>query len=791
MAQEYQAQARPLAIPLVKLRDSMKQTVSGLLRKLFENADDALFAMADKAGSNGDQALFFDAMRELRLQKKHIATAVVKGVIQSFNELGHYREELSRNGVHATELEELSVIQNDELEMKVAVEGMVNRTRSSCSQSLEDLRERCEYLMSPMTLKADQTPASPEILSECFAEGVAELEIGIRARLVVLKLFEKYVLSAMVQAYTDANNILMQQGVLPEIKKYRAQRARPVVKSASSEDIWSSKGQTVSDADIPTLSLRGDAPFSAGQSQGGLEDIRELLHAGDAAALTDEPPMLSNVFYSQNDLVSTLTRFQGDLPVVLKGQDSGQPIDFRRLLDKGLAGNGCTASYTEMDSDIINLVSMLFEFILGDRQLQPTMKVLIGRLQIPILKVAIMDRTFFNKGGHPARKLLNEIASAAIGWNEPEAGKADRLRAEIERVVDAVVEDFDEDMGLFEELLHSFKTFMDVERRRSQLVEQRTKDSEQGKAASEQAKLRVQTVLNEALADAHAPESAVELLRDGWSKVMIIHHLKGGEESKQWLDACRLVNELLWTFSPSEQGMSPEVVRESLLERIPKVIEGLDAGLQDVAYDEFRRKELLHQIEAEHVKILQDLQVSIEAQQAKRAEQESIDALARETADLEAEFNCQMQNTIEQNDEAVVEEIPAQSAAQCTPDESVPSEETVEEIVLVAVDPEPDSVAEIDENDPFVRQVDHFTVGCWFEFNTEERKERCKLAAIIKATGKYIFVNRSGIKVAEKTRMGLAVELRRGSLQILNDGLLFDRALESIITNLRGKQNQA
>jgi hypothetical protein len=51
--------------------------------------------------------------------------------------------------------------------------------------------------------------------------------------------------------------------------------------------------------------------------------------------------------------------------------------------------------------------------------------------------------------------------------------------------------------------------------------------------------------------------------------------------------------------------------------------------------------------------------------------------------------------------------------------------------------------------------------------------------------GKYIFVNRTGMKVAEKTRMQLAIEFRRDTVQMLSDALLFDRALEAVITNLR------
>ncbi|MNN75052.1 hypothetical protein D3C81_1913190 [compost metagenome] len=77
-------------------------------------------------------------------------------------------------------------------------------------------------------------------------------------------------------------------------------------------------------------------------------------------------------------------------------------------------------------------------------------------------------------------------------------------------------------------------------------------------------------------------------------------------------------------------------------------------------------------------------------------------------------------------------------------------------------------------------------MGSWLEIQDRpDHKVRCKLAAIIKPSGRYIFVNRTGMKVLEKTRMALAVEFRRNAVRLLDDALLFDRALESVIGNLR------
>jgi hypothetical protein len=134
-------------------------------------------------------------------------------------------------------------------------------------------------------------------------------------------------------------------------------------------------------------------------------------------------------------------------------------------------------------------------------------------------------------------------------------------------------------------------------------------------------------------------------------------------------------------------------------------------------------------------------------------------------------------------------EVPVEPEQETEQAEPAAMVEVVEEIVLQAPGGQASSSepeVSLDEDDEMVKQVDSLRVGSWVEFQEdEEHRLRCKLAAVIKPTGKYIFVNRTGMKVMEKTRMGLAVEFRRGTVRLLDDALLFDRALESVIGNLR------
>ena len=67
------------------------------------------------------------------------------------------------------------------------------------------------------------------------------------------------------------------------------------------------------------------------------------------------------------------------------------------------------------------------------------------------------------------------------------------------------------------------------------------------------------------------------------------------------------------------------------------------------------------------------------------------------------------------------------------------------------------------------------------------RESTDRLRRMVDVLGEH--QQRTGMKVLEKTRNALAVEFRRNAVRLLDDALLFDRALESVIGNLRKLKN--
>ncbi len=93
---------------------------------------------------------------------------------------------------------------------------------------------------------------------------------------------------------------------------------------------------------------------------------------------------------------------------------------------------------------------------------------------------------------------------------------------------------------------------------------------------------------------------------------------------------------------------------------------------------------------------------------------------------------------------------------------------------------------EVADDDSIYEDVEQLQAGAWVEItDNENQTQRCKLAAFIASVNKYIFVNRTGMKIAELNKKRLAGGLKQKAIQILDDAALFDRALESVITNLR------
>ncbi len=824
--QDFRAQMARLPAPVHRLQDKGRQLLLSLLRKLFDNADDALFELADKAGSNQDQNIYFDSMREVRIRRRRIEADFGVAIDRAFAQLS------SQGGTPAPEyggdfaLDNLSLVQNEELEQLVATDGMIAKATERNAEAIQHLTLRIDSLV-PVKVYPKNNPLGPDVVCRAFVDTAQVLSIDIKAKLVLFKLFDKFVVSNFGKLYQALNKSLIEQNILPSLQS-QTRRRPPGPQPASPPYPQQAYQQTGYQAPLPGMA---QAPV-AGVGNEVLDTLRGLLadQRGQQPMAAAAGPVLGS-----GDLVALLSGIQSRQLTVGGGHGLIPQLQIRQLLEQLLQRNDSRAgNIGQADDDVINLVNMLFEFILDDRNLAEPMKALIARLQIPIIKVGVADKSFFSKGGHPARRLLNELATAALGWQD-DGRRQDPLYRKIESVVQRLLGEFDSDVDIFAEVLADFVSFVEKEKRRASILEQRTIDAEDGKAKAEVARSQVTRALSERTDGLALPPVMDKLLRDAWSNVLFLICLKQGTDSDEWRQGLQIVDDLIWSI---DAPPSPEN-RKKMLRLVPDLLKRLRHGLESVSYNPFEMTQLFKQLEILHIAQLRASEPALETEpEAEAAELES-EAEPQPAGELEPTTAAAVVGdspVAQDHSPAAAKAVPSQrdlpepepraEAGAVAPPPNSPPEAGIESTagadIMDALDAEigavleeaaqgtgdqstgaaaksPPAAAVVSEQMPVsaqararelnsrqLQQIDRLTQGTWFEMVDEnDKRYRCRLAAIIKPTGKYIFVNRSGVKVAEKTRDSLALAMQSGALSLLDDGMLFDRALESVIGNLR------
>lgn len=688
-----------LPVVLLQVRDKAAQQLQQGLQELFDNADDTLFEMADKARNNLDHHIFFEAMRDLRLKRKNFERVFMEQLFAAFANLG-LAGQGERQLVPVVSYDAVPGTSSDELEKAVALEAMLGRVRHRDGLALGQLTARLSALLDKC-LDERENPLGPALLCEFFLRAGRSLGVEIRVKLIMLKLFEKYVLSDADQLYGEANRLLVATGVLPELKA--APSRRPGGRTAR-EGL---REDSVPNAD-PPLDENGQQAFAA------LQALLKAVRGGVAPTLeaSAEPQPIAT-----RDLLRLLSHLQQYVPASETEDDVDLRNQLGQLLTRVSVKSGKSRVVEVADEDVINLIAMLFEFIRKDCNLPDPFKALIVRLQIPLLKVAVLDKSFFSRASHPARRLLNEIAAVALGWSPREDYSRDYLYLRIEQVVQRLLNDFVEDPAIFSQLLVEFTAFTADEQRRSELVEQHTRDAEDTRVRTDAARQRVADVLNRRLLGKTLPQAVVQFLQQAWSQVLLLASLKHGEQSVQWLAALRTMDDLIWSVGLQDDT---EAGRH-LLARLPGLLKALRDGLTSAAFDPFSTREFFIRLQALHVQPLDGVETL---------------SVVREPFVFSAEL--------------------------------------------------PDAAEDLPSDDPDLINAYQTRIGDWIEFQDgADTVQRCKLTTIVAPANRYVFINRTGLKVLEQRVGQLALGFKRGTLRRLDDGLLFDRALASVLGHLR------
>ena len=248
------------------------------------------------------------------------------------------------------------------------------------------------------------------------------------------------------------------------------------------------------------------------------------------------------------------------------------------------------------DKITMDVIGLLFDYIFRDPSIPEALRQLFSRLQVPILKTALIDRSFFSNKKHPARRLLDHLAAAAIGATG-DAGYCAAFELISAGVIEEICRDFKVDMAVFEAADARLQEFVDIEQRKLSTA----LDTEVVEALSaeknELDRAHVRVLIRDKLAGIDVPFDVRAFSETVWADYLTEIRSKQGANSAEWRAAVQTLDDLIWSIAAKERTGQ----KARLAKLVPSIIRNLRAGAMTVKVAEDRVRPFLDAVYQLHM----------------------------------------------------------------------------------------------------------------------------------------------------------------------------------------------
>ena len=576
---------------------------------MLDKVDDTLSALINETQDRDVRTLYLETKDKALAQRKTIAEQFGAQYLREFQvrsnrvkKIGQSFSEFDSSSL------ELDLVGEDDLNETLKVNDMATKLRQYCDEELVALDQRVGVLLGDANLEAEDNPFSPQAICDAFKHTCRSVVSNVKVRMVFLKLFDDHVLDDIRSIYKAVNALLVQNSILPKIRfavsrgkegskapspDARAGEAPPgaVAHAAdrvpSGEPDFFSVLQNLIASNVKAMTQSGVTGGTGASAQGvaaklGFSPIPGTPGLGGA----DGAPV---VVLQGAELTNFLTRIQhGDLKAVADGglplvASAGEPGTTNVLRE--LKATSLGTGMNQLDSMTLDIIAMLFDQLFDDPKIPIAVKGLIGRMQIPMLKVAIADKAFFSKKTHPARRLLDTLGE--ISSRLPaDFNASNPLFGRLEAIIQELMNNFQDSIEIFDVVRERLQILVEEE---DQRVEQETRSA--AKRIEQNESLATSKTMAEFEVKARVqagklPRPVIEFLVHQWIKPLLIVHVRRGQHSDAWKNALETMDLLISSVEPKH---TPEE-RRKLTTVVPELLTRLAAGLKIADVDDAIRE---------------------------------------------------------------------------------------------------------------------------------------------------------------------------------------------------------
>jgi hypothetical protein len=256
-----------------------------------------------------------------------------------------------------------------------------------------------------------------------------------------------------------------------------------------------------------------------------------------------------------------------------------------------------------LDHMVIDVIAGLFDQILSDAKVPPPMAHQIARLQLPVLRAALGDTSFFSSRRHPVRRFINRIASLGTAVDDFNGEQGRALLSRVTVLVQEVVDGDFEQIEVYEQKLRALEAFIAAQAR----AEVQALGPADTMLAQKETQARVQQhyaqEMTAALQGLPVPEYLRDFLARHWSRAIASAALEQGNDgalTQRLRDAGR---DLVMSVQP--KGSS--VLRQQFLRKLPQLMKDLNLGLDRIGCPAAERHEFFAQLLPAHAESLKGM----------------------------------------------------------------------------------------------------------------------------------------------------------------------------------------
>ncbi|HET7269078.1 MAG TPA: DUF1631 family protein, partial [Oleiagrimonas sp.] len=204
---------------LERVCDTASEQLKTLGNGMFERVDDALFDLAEKAENNAVQTQYFDGMREVRKKRALVERRFLECIRQNLSDMATGRQPPQADMTPAAAAHgELSLVGDSELEESLAIASMTSKAQGRLARPLYAVNQRLSVICGGNKITDAGNPIGPGMLCSAFRTAMRELDVETRVKLIIYKLFDRYVMAGLDTLYDTLNTALAQAGVLPRLR---------------------------------------------------------------------------------------------------------------------------------------------------------------------------------------------------------------------------------------------------------------------------------------------------------------------------------------------------------------------------------------------------------------------------------------------------------------------------------------------------------------------------------------------------------------------------------------------